>query len=60
MRFPLAELIRPKDAELISVVGLPYYGMFRRLITSARNVNLVLSVIVMVLPAAPLTKLAAL
>ena len=54
MRFPVAALMRPKEAELMSVTGLPHCGLFMRLITSARKLNLVLSVIVKFLLTAPL------
>src|SRR5688572_18586519 len=42
---PVAPVMRPKEAELISVLGLPHCGVFRMLIMSARIVKLVPSVI---------------
>ena len=43
MRDPVADVMRPKVFELMFVFGRSHCGLLRRLIASARRVNMVLS-----------------
>ena len=45
MRDPIAVVIRPNMAELMFVLGRPHCGLFKRLMASARSINVVRSLI---------------